>query len=768
MPTPIVENGRFFTAFSGAQGLSTEMRACCREVVEVMSDLQAGQRPPVLLLGKVQSGKTRGFMGAISLGFDNGYDLVIILTKGTKLLARQTYRRIKKDFKEFDDQRLVKITQMKAVKGKVLNGHELKSKRIIVCMKEDTNVDDLIEYVSEKNPSLRAKRTMIVDDEADVGSVGYRKTKGGEIIPNKVQLLVNDLRKLFSDGGYLQVTATPYALHYQPGRIPLSDGSFMTLRPAVNVLLPIHQSYVGSDFYFSKSQEDGHYASLMHVPISKAELRRLNSKKPIRRYSPTDPFSSEKYSGLRGAILTFVAAAAFRYLQGESHEFSFLVHTSTNKTAHEKQMGILNDLNAGIKSALANGDESLDRLINVAIDDLLASVELGRDEVGKVVPERSAIYEQVIKALGEDDWLKFVKVNSDEDLESQSDEDTGELNLESVATVFVGGQILDRGITIPHMLGFFYGRLPQTFQQSTVMQHSRMYGARPSADMVVTRFYTEESIHEAMSNMHDCDELLWSDVKSEKLAGRRELRLLSNVRNVNVKPCSPSQIPHSRLLSVNPRKRFLPYGFQVDYNTRLEGVMEQIRASLLKLKVSFPSPEQVEEFNKSGSIIISLQDAFSLLDLCAKGMLWDEEKYEDLEFNWDDAKSLLTFMSNQAPEGQRGKVALITRWSQNLCRIAPRGNVRVNNAPDSKSVKTTYNLELKSIPTLVLVEQLGKMSTKLDEKGRPYVAESWRAGPFWWPVIWTQHDIAPVIFIQDGEVDAPDSDEDADADAEVD
>ena len=74
-----------------------------------MSDLQAGQRPPVLLLGKVQSGKTRGFMGAISLGFDNGYDLVIILTKGTKLLARQTYRRIKKDFKEFDEQRLVKI-----------------------------------------------------------------------------------------------------------------------------------------------------------------------------------------------------------------------------------------------------------------------------------------------------------------------------------------------------------------------------------------------------------------------------------------------------------------------------------------------------------------------------------------------------------------------------------------------------------------------------------------------------------------------------------
>lgn len=55
MLTPIVENSRFFSAFSGAQNLSAEMRACCREVIEVMSGLQAGQRPPVLLLGRVQS-----------------------------------------------------------------------------------------------------------------------------------------------------------------------------------------------------------------------------------------------------------------------------------------------------------------------------------------------------------------------------------------------------------------------------------------------------------------------------------------------------------------------------------------------------------------------------------------------------------------------------------------------------------------------------------------------------------------------------------------
>jgi hypothetical protein len=41
-----------------------------------------------MLLGKIQSGKTKMFLGAIALGFDNGFDVAIILTKGTKALAK--------------------------------------------------------------------------------------------------------------------------------------------------------------------------------------------------------------------------------------------------------------------------------------------------------------------------------------------------------------------------------------------------------------------------------------------------------------------------------------------------------------------------------------------------------------------------------------------------------------------------------------------------------------------------------------------------------
>lgn len=46
------------------------------------------------------------------------------------------------------------------------------------------------------------------------------------------------------------------------------------------------------------------------------------------------------------------------------------------------------------------------------------------------------------------------EVNSDKDIEKLLDANTGELKLENSLTIFVGGQVLDRGITIPSLISF--------------------------------------------------------------------------------------------------------------------------------------------------------------------------------------------------------------------------------------------------------------------------------------------------------------------------
>ena len=49
--------------------------------------VQTSAARPGMLLGKIQSGKTKTFLGAIALAFDNGTDIAVIMTKGTKALA---------------------------------------------------------------------------------------------------------------------------------------------------------------------------------------------------------------------------------------------------------------------------------------------------------------------------------------------------------------------------------------------------------------------------------------------------------------------------------------------------------------------------------------------------------------------------------------------------------------------------------------------------------------------------------------------------------
>ena len=75
------------------------------ETVQKFLENETNMNKPGMLLGKIQGGKTGAFIGIIALAFDNDYDMAIILTKGTKALARQTYARVKKDFGNFIDDR---------------------------------------------------------------------------------------------------------------------------------------------------------------------------------------------------------------------------------------------------------------------------------------------------------------------------------------------------------------------------------------------------------------------------------------------------------------------------------------------------------------------------------------------------------------------------------------------------------------------------------------------------------------------------------------
>lgn len=80
---------------------------------------------------------------------------------------------------------------------------------------------------------------------------------------------------------------------------------------------------------------------------------------------------------------------------------------------------------------------------------------------------------------------KFIQ--SENDVNALLDED-GHLKLRTYLNIFIGEHILDRGITVANLIGFYYGRIPQKLQHDAVLQHSRMYGYRSKENLVVTRF----------------------------------------------------------------------------------------------------------------------------------------------------------------------------------------------------------------------------------------------------------------------------------------
>src|SRR6185369_8782317 len=107
------------------------------------------------LLGRVQSGKTRAFLGVIARAFDRGYDIAVILTKWTKFLAEQTLSRVKEDFREFIAADQVDVFDILSVPD--LTPYELNRKLIFVVKKEDDNLRRLLDLFRNKYPKLQEK-----------------------------------------------------------------------------------------------------------------------------------------------------------------------------------------------------------------------------------------------------------------------------------------------------------------------------------------------------------------------------------------------------------------------------------------------------------------------------------------------------------------------------------------------------------------------------------------------------------------------------------
>lgn len=724
---PLELNGPFYTTFRNTHPhFDVDTYVCAQDTVENLIRQATTSDHPGMLLGKVQSGKTRTFISVIALSFDNEYDVAIVLTKNSQPLVEQTYKRLRSELQAFLANGELEVYDIMECPDD-FSAFEMESKLIFIAKKETNNIERLQNLLVEKCPELAKKKILIIDDEADSASIGYSRREG-LIQANVIAAQISDLRGRLPRSSFLQVTATPYSLYLQPPEIEVANVQyFQPTRPAFTVLAPIGNGYIGGDTYFGESSraEQDTLESLIHHNVDPRELPRLRAK-DRRSYHPEEILTTDLYQGIRTALVLFLVGGTIQRIRGLAEErnprtlrYSFLFHTETLKGAHAWQVELVEEIISRLRIAALGHDPLFDQLVGEAYADLDRSLVLD----GCQVPLLADVIREVRRGL-QDGYVTISRVNCDADVSALLD-DHGQLKLRSPFSIFIGGQVIDRGVTVANLLVFFYGRRPQRYQQDTVLQHSRMYGYR-RADLAVTRFFTAPFIRHAMSQMEEFDSSLRAVIEA---GGDRGIQFIRRSATGNITPCSPNKILVARTQTLRPHRRVLPIGFQNGHRTGANGIGAAIEA--LDREV-----ERLCGFNTEEPSLVTLDTALDLLNRIEPTLRFDDE--DAPFFDWDVARGVLCHLSQQhSDEAQRGQVYLWAARNRNSSRMAGATAhatyIETPDTPDTEGqIAQRHAIEH---PILFLLRQNGA-----SERG-------WRGNtPFYWPVIRAQANTPTAVY----------------------
>jgi Z1 domain/Type III restriction enzyme, res subunit len=665
---------------------------------------------PVLLFGEIQSGKTRTFIGIMAESFDKGYEVCVILTKNTIALAEQTYKRLDKDFQELIDDNEITLYDVMQIPNNV-PGAVLNKKILIVVKKQKHNIKKLLDFYT-KNERLRNKKLLIIDDEADFTSIGFKKDDSeiDGVSVNVIMSLVDKIRQVLSvECTFLQVTATPYCLYLQPkGHNSINKSIYYPMRPEITSIVPTHDKYIGGHYYFEESENSESPASYLFVEIPSKELKKITTKKGIDFEKNQEELKTFKLS-----ILNYLVATAIRTIQESNKKYksSFLIHIDQKILNQNLQSLFVFEYINFIKEEI-NSSQLISQIKN-SFESLNESIILAKGQEVKFEDIYNLVRDFLIK-----EEISITTVNSENQVRYLLDRN-GQLGLKTKLNIFIGGNVLDRGITIESMLGFYYGRNPNIFQQDTVLQHSRMYGARNKKDLSVSRFYTSARIYIAMKQMYEFDsELRQSFIKGINNDG---VIFVNTDSSKNIRPCAPNKILISNTSTIKPNKRLLPMGFDSKPKSFAENSYLEI-IEILKNNGGV--------INQDSIIKLSFND-FSFLIVAINRTL---DFSKDPDYKWD----VNTFLSIAKQVSNGDEIVCLLKWNRNISRKKNKELV-FQNAPDDGKTDLPEARKLAIENTvLILTHQKG-----LKENG-------WSGNyNFFWPVLLTPKNTMTAIYTKD-------------------
>ena len=418
----------------------------------------------VLCLGKVQSGKTAFFISVIALAFDNGYDVAYLMGGTKNSLRDQNYERVLNEFSNNSNVKVLELnnTSPEDIAAYVDNGYKV----IAVVLKnapERKNIGKMQESM-QHNFGLT---TLIVDDEGDEYSPGAPKLKEKNPRAGRTHDAIADLLSSANCITYLSVTATPQA--------NLLISTIDELSPEHIVLVEPGKGYTGGNSFHDTSDNP-------HVIQIK----------------DTDDFEDSIPVSFMNALYFFIFACSLKLAEGNESPFSMLVHPSSLTKVHAMVSEKIDEAYSLIFDNLY--DEN-----NITYEDQCQEIRQQYNNYIADNPSCEVSFEQVIKCVKTVlSQMQVIQFNA-----SSQDE----IDDKKKYRIFVGGNMLGRGLTIKNLCVTYIYRESKETAIDTLYQRARWFGYKKSY-FDICKVYMTGSLKQAFMDTVDNENDMWNALRA--------------------------------------------------------------------------------------------------------------------------------------------------------------------------------------------------------------------------------------------------------------
>lgn len=506
------------------------------EIVELLGDptVPGPWSRKGLLMGDVQSGKTANYIGVLNKALDYGYRLLIVIGGHTNELRRQTQERFDSDLlgidTEYIDDNIAHEVIPRIGIGRI--DSELSADALTTVRKDfsASTTTAGVKWITKNQPTvliikknaklisnvanyirLRATEAgvldipmIVIDDEADWGT----PNTGTDTDPTKVNEEIRNLLATSTRSSYLGITATPFAnifIDHEVSTEKHGDDLFPT--DFIRVL-PAPSSYFGISSYFSPT--DSAIRTSVNDCLEIVPIIHRSS-----HYIESIPES------LKAAVCCFVIGTAIRRLRkNKTKSASMLINISrfndVQKQIHQLTSDYLSQLQAVIKTEFQRKSQKQSRvaefIYKVWEEEFEEDSEFNWDQIKKTIFQINSEFRTLL-------------VNSKTAVQLRRERKllTAEQrkSLDLLPTIYVGGDVLSRGLTLDGLQVSYFVREPRTMD--TLMQMGRWFGYRPGYSDLIRIWLPEDTAEDFSWSAGVTQELreLLLEMRSRELTPRQ-------------------------------------------------------------------------------------------------------------------------------------------------------------------------------------------------------------------------------------------------------